>query len=342
MKKETKTQSKLKKFEQTLQGGNTLLIVMQDNPDPDSIAAAVALRKLANVLADIKCTIAHGGTVGRAENRALVHYLDLSLHQCSQVDFKKYDLIATVDTQPGTGNNSIPENVLPNIVIDHHPMKNRTRSVMCYDVRSKYGATATILLEYLSEKNIEIDMPLATALLYAIRSDTQDLGRDTTDADIKAIEVLYPLANKRMLSQIQRGSVPAEYFAMLAEALKNAWVYGNSIVTHLGNINNPDMIGEVADLLLREDETFWTMCTCLFKDKMLISIRTSDQNNRADRVIKRVTARKGTGGGHYTYAGGQIPVSNMDEYSRKKLKELIQQRFLKVTGTNQRTGKKLV
>jgi nanoRNase/pAp phosphatase (c-di-AMP/oligoRNAs hydrolase) len=342
VKKETKTQSKLRKFEQTLKGAKTLLIMMQDNPDPDSMAAAVAMKKFANASADIKCTIAHGGTVGRAENRALVNYLNLNLRQCSGVDFTNYNLIATVDTQPGTGNNSIPENVLPDIVVDHHPMKNRTRSAKFYDVRSKYGATATILLEYLCEKNIEIDMPLATALLYAIRSDTQDLGREATDADIKAIEILFPLANKRMLSEIQRGSVPAEYFAMLAEALRNAWVFENSTVTHLGNINNPDMIGEVADLLLREDNTFWTMCTCLFKDKMLISIRTSGQNNRADRVIKRITARKGTGGGHYTYAGGQIPVNNMDDSSRKNLKELVQQRFLKATGTNQCTGKKLI
>lgn len=342
MKKQTQTQSKLRKFEQTLKGPDTLLIVMQDNPDPDSIAAAVALRKLANVLAGIKCAIAHGGTVGRAENRALVNYLDLNLHQCSMVDFKNYDLIATVDTQPGTGNNSIPENALPDIVIDHHPMKNRTRSVKFYDVRSKYGATATILIEYLIEKNIEIDMPLATALLYAIRSDTQDLGREATDADIKAIEVLYPLANKRMLSEIQRGTVPPEYFVILHEALRNACIFGNAVVTHLGDINNPDMIGEVADLLLRGDKTLWTMCTCLFKDKMLISIRTSGQNNRADRVIKHVTARKGTGGGHHTYAGGQIPINSIDENSREKLKELVQQRFLKATGTNQYTSSKLV
>ena len=71
-------------------------------------------------------------------------------------------------------------------------------------------------------------------------------GREATQADISAIEILYPIANKRMLSQIQRGSVPKEYFRMLSEALQNAIVCGNSILTHIGQINNPDMIGEVA------------------------------------------------------------------------------------------------
>ncbi len=60
-----------------------------------------------------------------------------------------------------------------------------------------------------------------------------------------------------MLSEIQPGSVPKEYFRMLSQALQNARVYGNSILTRIGQINNFDMIGELADLFLREDETNW-------------------------------------------------------------------------------------
>ena len=188
---------------------------------------------------------------------ALVQYLNLNLLQCSKIKFEQYDLIAIVDTQTGTGNNSLPQNTLPQIVFDHHPFKNTTRLCEFYDVRRDYGATSTILLEYFSKGDLIPDMPLATALLYAIRSDTQDLGREATQADIRAIELPYPIANKRMLSEIQRGSVPKGYFRMLSEALQNARVYGNSILTRIGQINNFDMIGELADLFLREDETNW-------------------------------------------------------------------------------------
>jgi nanoRNase/pAp phosphatase (c-di-AMP/oligoRNAs hydrolase) len=80
-----------------------------DSPDPDSLAAAVALRKLANNLGNLQCSIVCGGTVGRGENRALVKYLGLNLRCYAEVDYDKYDLIAMVDTQPGTGNNSLPE-----------------------------------------------------------------------------------------------------------------------------------------------------------------------------------------------------------------------------------------
>jgi len=320
----------------------SLLIVMQDNPDPDSIAAAVALRKLANSMAGLKCSIAHGGTVGRGENRALVQYLNLNLLQCSQVKFEQYDLIAIVDTQPGTGNNSLPQDTVPNIVFDHHPFKNVSRLCEFYDVRREYGATSTILLEYFSRAELVPDMPLATALLYAIRSDTQDLGREATQADITAIELLYPLANKRMLSQIQRGSVPKEYFRMLSEALQNARVYGDSILTHIGQINNPDMIGELADLFLREDETHWTMCTGFFNGKLLISIRTSQEQNRADKAIKSIVARRGTGGGHLTYAGGQIPLKKDTETERRKLKKQVEQKFLRAAGMSQANSSRLL
>ena len=65
-----KTHRKLRKLREAFAGKTYLLIVMQDNPDPDSIAAAVTLRKIANSLADLQCSIACGGTVGRGENRA--------------------------------------------------------------------------------------------------------------------------------------------------------------------------------------------------------------------------------------------------------------------------------
>jgi nanoRNase/pAp phosphatase (c-di-AMP/oligoRNAs hydrolase) len=268
--------------------------------------------------------------------------LDLNLLQCSQIKFEQYDLIAIVDTQPGTGNNSLSPNVVPQIVFDHHPFKSTTRLCEFYDVRREYGATSTILLEYFSEGDLVPDMRLATALLYAIRSDTQDLGREATQADIRAIELLYPIANKRMLSEIQRGSVPKEYFRMLSEALQNARVYGNSILTHIGQINNPDMIGEVADLFLREDKTTWTMCTGYVENRLLISIRTSQEQNRADKVIKSVVARRGTGGGHLTYAGGQIPLKNGTESERRNVKKHVEKKFLRAVGMAQVRCSKLV
>ncbi|MFC1635612.1 bifunctional oligoribonuclease/PAP phosphatase NrnA [Planctomycetota bacterium] len=342
MKPASKTGPRVEKLIQLLKGKEYLLIVMQDNPDPDSIAAAVALRRLANSMAEVQCSIAHSGTVGRGENRALVNYLNLNLHQLSDIGFQKFNLIAMVDTQPGTGNNSLPEIHPPHIVIDHHPCRHATRSAPVIDIRSGYGATSTILCEYLRQAQITPEMPLATALLYGIRSDTQDLGREAIQADIEAIEWLYPLANKRMLSQIQRGSVPKEYFQMLAIALKNARIFGSAIVTSLGPINNPDMIGDVADLLLREDQTTWTMCMGQYNGKILISLRTTNENNKAETVMKKLVARRGTGGGHQTYAGGQIPLKQNTPSEFMRLARQLRQKFVRLIGAGEHQPIKLI
>jgi len=328
-----KTSTKLQKLTELLVGETYLLVVVQDSPDPDSLAAAVALRRLAKALANQQCSIAYGGTVGRGENRALVNYLSLNLRPCAEIDYTKFDLIALVDTQPGTGNNSLPETVVPHIVIDHHPIRHQTRMVPFTDIRSGYGATSTILVEYLIEAGITPDTPLATALLYGIRSDTQDLGREAARADVEAIEFLYPFANKRMLSIIQRGKVPRVYYQMLADALRHARVQGRAIITDLGDVDNPDMIAEVADLLLREDETTWTMCTGYWKDKLLISIRTSEESNLAEKVIRHMVARRGTGGGHLTYAGGQIPLTKGTRKEREEVERHIEQKFLEAIGS---------
>ncbi len=316
-----------------LRDKSMLLIVLQDNPDPDALGAAAALRKIANT-GGLQCSITCGGTVGRAENRALIRYLDLNLRPLRDIDFKRFDLVALVDTQPGTGNNSLPAGVRAHIVFDHHPARPETRLAEFHDVRSRYGATCTLLTEYLQEAGIEPDAPLATALLYGIRSDTQDLGRKSTHADMAAYEYLYPKANRRMLGNIQRGQVPTDYFRLLFIALDRARLCGTSIHCDLGAVDNPDMIAEVADLLLRHEEAAWSLVWGYHDTRVLLSVRTSAPAGEADAVAKRIVSGKGTGGGHHSMAGGQIPLPDATAATRRHLASLIRKRYFAATGND--------
>jgi len=337
-----KTRARVEKLTALLEGKKHLLIVMQDNPDPDAIASAVALRELAHKLSKVICSIAHSGTVGRAENRALVRYLGLNLRFFEDIDLKQFDLIGLVDTQPRTGNNPLPEGAAADIVIDHHPYRRATSKAKLIDIRSGYGATATILYEYLREAKITPDITLATAIIYAIRSDTQDLGLEASKADIEAIRELYPLANKRMLSQIQRGQVQREYFQILAAGLHNARIYGNCLITGLGDIVIPDMIGEMADLMLRDDEVKWVMCYGYYDQKLLISLRTSETGKRADKIVHQIVARRGTGGGHDTIAGGRIDLKKGTKTEKEKLEKAIREKFLNILGVEGNGGEHLI
>jgi nanoRNase/pAp phosphatase (c-di-AMP/oligoRNAs hydrolase) len=337
-----KNSEKIRKLDATIEGARNLLIVLQDHPDPDAIAAGVGLRAVVHHLEDVQCSFVHGGTVGRGENRALVQYLALRLRPVTDIDIDDYDCIAMVDAQPGTGNSSLPGEVVPDIVIDHHTIRNATRKAKFTDIRSRYGATATILWEYLNEVGINPEMPLATALLYAIRSDTQDLGREATDADIAAAEALHPLANKRMLGQIQRGRVPGVYFQMLNDALSEAMIYPGAIVAGLGDIHNADMLGEAADLFLRHEDVEWSLTHGFYDGSLLVSIRTLDGEPRADDVAKKIASRIGTGGGHAMLAGAQIHVKKDTARGRKELAAKVSARFLKAIGSSGKSGSRLV
>ncbi len=332
MAKTDRTAERFAKLVPMLRHDGTMLIVLQDNPDPDAVAAAAALRVVAHHFGSLQCSLAHGGTVGRAENRALIEYLGLNLRALPQLDVETFDLVAMVDAQPGAGNQSLPATRLPDIVIDHHPIRKDTRACRFTDIRSRYGATSTILLEYLRRAGMTPEMPLATALLYGIRSDTQDLGREATAADIDAVERLYPRVNKRMLSQIMRGRVTHSWFQMLTTALQQAVIHDDAIIASLGVVDNPDMMAEAADLFLRHERVRWTMSYGRYNDKVLVSLRCIGDTKRAEQVAASIASRMGTSGGHATMAGAQIPLNKDTPEQFQRVEKRIRDRFLKAVG----------
>src|SRR5215510_10674625 len=136
---------------QTLDRPGPLVILPHDNPDPDALASAAALKHLAATLLARDAQIALGGIVGRAENRAMLTYLNITLVPVSEVRFNGDTGVVLVDTQPGRPNNSLPDGVTPVAVIDHHPAYASYDGVPFLDLRAEYGATSTMVTEYLRE-----------------------------------------------------------------------------------------------------------------------------------------------------------------------------------------------
>jgi nanoRNase/pAp phosphatase (c-di-AMP/oligoRNAs hydrolase) len=316
-----------------LDGAKTMLIVVQNNPDPDALAAAAALREIANQSLGISCSVAHSGEVGRAENKALLDYLRLNTRELESIDLDRFDRIGMVDAQPGAGNVKFDPSVRLDVVIDHHPIRRETRSARFTDIRSRYGATCSMLWEYLNEARIDIPVRLATAMIYGIRSDTQDLGRESTRGDVEAFLGLYPLANARVLGRIVSAPLPHSYFSKLREALDKAVVHGNRIVSDLGELDSPEMVAEAADLLLRAEGVSWTMCFGLIDGWIHLSLRTSDREGNAGKIARNLGGRRGFGGGHQALAAAQIPIPN--GRNRRDVRTMLRgltKRFLKATG----------
>ncbi len=336
-------ETRLERLSAVLDGARSMLIIVQNTPDPDAIAAAAALRELANVRHDISCSIGHSGGIWRAENLALLKYLGLHTRALTDLDLSRFDRLSMVDAQPGAGNVSFDSAVRLDVVIDHHPIRRETRSARFTDIRSRYGATSTILYEYLRAAEISIPTPVATAMVYGIRSDTQDLGRESTKADLEAFLDLYPNANARALGRIVQAPLPRSYFSKLRTALDQATVYGDRIVSFLGRLESPEMVAEAADLLLRAEEVRWTMCLGEIDGWLHLSLRTMDRERHAGRVARNLGGRSGFGGGHQALAAAQIPLVNRNGNDRpvRRMVREVTRRFLRATGNAGEPGEPL-
>jgi nanoRNase/pAp phosphatase (c-di-AMP/oligoRNAs hydrolase) len=313
-----------------LKGKRSLLVVVQDYPDPDALASAAALREFAHRAEGLQCTIESCGVVGRSENRALLKYLELPYHSVDEISVDNYDVVALVDTQPGTGNNGFPTDHRADIVIDHHPIQPATRRARFHDIRSRYGATSTIMFQYLQQAKGRLDIRLATGLLYGIRSDTQDLKRDSSRADIDAVLALYPIANKHMLAEIGQSKAPAQYFTSLLNALADARIHGRAVLSRIGRTDIPDAISEAADLLLRSDDVSWSLCSAAYQQNLLFSLRTHESGANAGLVAQRICDGIGSGGGHHSMAGGRLRPEERSPRSFELMVDELELRFLKI------------
>ena len=72
-------------------GRKSVLIYTHDNPDPDSLAAAMSLGRLLEHELGARVTLTHGGIVGRAQNRAMVETLKLTLVPAERIEPDQFD-----------------------------------------------------------------------------------------------------------------------------------------------------------------------------------------------------------------------------------------------------------
>src|SRR5262245_19423342 len=325
---------------QVFEGSGPIVILPHDNPDPDALASAAAIKYVVASMLKKDAHIVLGGIVGRAENRAMLTYLNITLVPVSEVRFNGETGVVLVDTQPGRPNNSLPDGVTPVAVIDHHPAYASYEGVPFLDLRADYGATSTMVTEYLRESKLVPESKIATALFYGITAETQDLGREATAADIEAAHFLYPHTNKRRLAKIENARVPREYFRVFREAIERATLYDKLVVSMLGEVQYPDMVAEVADFLLRLDQVEWAAAIGTFGSCLHCSLRTTDRDVNAGDLLQKVLGSR-SAGGHDMIAGGRLHVGD-DPAARERAVAMVRDRLLAALGVDDEPGEPLV
>ncbi|HVZ72457.1 MAG TPA: DHH family phosphoesterase [Polyangia bacterium] len=308
-----------------LERRKSALIYTHDNPDPDSLAAALGLGRLFEHEFGARVTITHGGIVGRAQNRAMVDTLKLPLVPAERVAAPLFEIIALVDSQPETGNNSLPLDHRIDVVVDHHPPRPGSARAAWCDIRPELGATSTIVFSYLTERRVPIDAPLATAVFFALRTETRDLGRESTEAERRAYLELVPRVDHAMLYRMTHPKVPREHFAALDRALRSAQVYGDVVAVNLGALGYPDLVAEIADLMLAYEGARYVLCIGQYEGAAYLSLRTEASDARAGKIMREIVSTDGAAGGHGTMAGARLfaPITS-DQMLQKIFLEIVQ------------------
>src|SRR5262249_57359259 len=132
--------------------------VREVHAGPAGMAAARALRALLG-RRRVSAPIGTFGSITRPENVAMCKILDIEVQEISAHALDQFDRVAMVDVQPSFLEERFDE---VDLVIDHHPVE-RPIHALIKDVRPSYGATSTILVEYLRALDVKITQRLATA-----------------------------------------------------------------------------------------------------------------------------------------------------------------------------------
>jgi nanoRNase/pAp phosphatase (c-di-AMP/oligoRNAs hydrolase) len=341
--KRVETSRKLTELKDLVQSGEKVLLIIHDNPDPDSVASAWAMKLLLKTMKR-EADVVYGGSIGRAENRALLYNVDIDLRSIFTVAAADYDLLLFLDCQPDSGNITfrLPEEKKVGI-IDHHILNPNLGNIDFQDIREDFGATATIAYEYLLARNIKVETDLATALYYAIRTETEDLGRGAGKADREAYFKLHTKIDWDLLHRIVNSRVSTEYFRTMHKAIAGTSIYRNALISNLGQINHPDSVAEVADQMLRLENIEWVLCYAVSSEQEVIfSLRSASSEFHMGELARVIVSGLGTAGGHPQLAGGQVRGVENLEGGLDAASELLGKRFLRGINNSMKVGLPLV
>ena len=310
------------------QSAENVLILTQHDPDPDALASGLALRAL---LGRNRATAPIGsfGKVTRSENLSMIRLLNIRYNMIAPKDLSAFAMIAMVDVQPPYFGDQLSR---ADIVFDHHPQPVSYEASF-KDIRVKYGATSTILTEYLSANDIKLNQRLATALLYGIKTDTLMLGRNVNPADIEAFTSLYPLANHNLIRRMENPSLNPQDVSSFVKALKKQIIVDKTLFVHLGRVKQEDIIPRLADFCLQIEGADWSVISGLFQKNLVISLRNVGYVKSAGDIVRRIFNDSSIAGGHRTMAKAVIPtqafIKSFGVASTKEIPEKIIELFVK-------------
>tara|TARA_Y100000294_G_scaffold149875_1_gene146920 strand:- start:2534 stop:3967 length:1434 start_codon:yes stop_codon:yes gene_type:complete len=302
------TRAKVQQYQRYFADADRVLILLHNDPDPDAMASGLALR---NVLRRTKTTAIIGAIHGvtRPENLRMANMLDIHVEQIAPGAFASFDRVATVDVQPHYFSGALPT---VDLVIDHHPEQPGYTPVY-KDIRADYGSTSTILTEHLRAIDVTISERTATAMLYAIKSDTLFFARHTKREDLDAFTYLYPLADPAMIRKMEGAEITLERMEYVRRAIERGRVREQVFTAFLGASTREDFVPYAADFFLQLEDVKWTVIAGVVDGALVVSVRNLGYSRNAGEFVRKNFADIGSAGGHRSMAKAVVPIARFQE-----------------------------
>jgi nanoRNase/pAp phosphatase (c-di-AMP/oligoRNAs hydrolase) len=302
------SRARVQQYQRYFSDADRVLIMLHNDPDPDAMASGLALR---NVLRRTKATAIIGAIHGvtRPENLRMVNLLDIHVETITAESLREFDRVAMVDVQPHYFGGLIDR---VDLVIDHHPEQPGYTAVF-KDIRPDYGSTSTILTEHLRAVDVNISERTATAMLYAIKSDTLFFNRQTNRVDIEAFSYLYPLADAALIRKMEGAEITLERLDYVMKAHQAGSLIGQVFCAFMGTTPREDFIPYVADFFLQLEDVKWTVIAGIVGDSLVVSVRNLGYSKNAGEFARRFFSDIGSAGGHRAMAKAVVPMGAFRE-----------------------------
>ncbi len=327
-----------KRLSRAFKKGERLGIIVHDNPDPDAIASAMALKLLAGNNG-MSADILFGGEVGHQQNKAFVNLLDVELIHIDEFNnylIRGYDRLALVDLSSDANTSILPSDIAPDIILDHHP-KTVDYSPRVEDIRPSVGSVSSILVQYLIDSGVDPSPQLATALMYGIMTDTNNFRRRISSEDVEAVSWLQDSVDREMLTKIENPTISPDVLDVIGKAVLDRDIVQGYVMSNVGYISNRDALPQAADYLLNLEGVMTVLVFGVLNDALYISARTKDIKLNLGQALEKAFDSIGSAGGHVSSAGARIPLGIFGMIDDKEILknlagEAIKKMFLKAVG----------
>ena len=312
--------------------GKRLFVAVLGSPDPDGLSSAWTLSILARHVG-VRMDILTFEVISRPDNLSFVRFLELPFKRVREkLPRVKYVGYCVVDRQ-GT---SLPVKRRRSLElvahIDHHrPVRSRAKfKQQLKDV----GATASIMAIHLGQTLKELDCDpeelsrVATALMYGIRTDTQNF-LIAQQWDFYAASLISHLAYVDVLQNLELTPYGRPFLNALASAIGHSQVVGRAMIAHAGDVGvrARDVIGQTADFLLRT-EGITTVCVFGLVGRQIVgSLRTADPDLDTTEFLEKSLSSLSDSqvdcGGRRFAGGFQIPCDKCSSNLAKQVMEAL-------------------